>query len=187
MRAAWPGRQVTRCARCARGLTRTPPPSPTTPACPDRSPREAAGAASKPRRSTMVRSPRHPKISPAFPALFDECFDSRRSGLGARRRLAKQRRRRRGAARPYKTVAHEAQQSSVIVTFSASRCRLEACNGASAIDDQHGGAALQTIDQCAEVVFGFSNAGLFHLTIIARINKLFKPASSLSRGEVYSS
>jgi len=181
MRAAWPGRRVPRCARGARGLTRTPPPPPTTPACPDRSPREAAGAASKPRRSAMVRSPRHPKISPAFPALFEEGFDSRCSRLGARRRLAEQCRRQSGSAPQYKAVTHEPQESSVIVSFSASRCRLEARDGA-AIDDQHGGAALQTVDQCAEVVFGFSNASLFHMTRLARI-RLFKQhrASSVAR------
>jgi len=53
-----------------------------------------------------------------------------------------------------------------VLGFKACRHRFEAGDGASPVDDQDGRAALQAIDQRAEFVLCFGNAGFFHLAKI---------------------
>ena len=100
----------------APGPRRIPLPIPTTPTHPDRLRQTPAGAVSKARRSATGRSPMHPKISPSFPALFEEGFDRRRTRLGARRLLAEQRLRRgerRGLTMPSGTSRNSLPSGSV--------------------------------------------------------------------------
>jgi hypothetical protein len=66
-----------------------------------------------------------------------------------------------GGARPHETVADEPQKSSVILGCTSGRCRFEARDRTSPVDDQHRGAALQAVDQSAEVAFGFTDTSLF--------------------------
>src|SRR5215469_7082580 len=123
--------------------------TPTRPACRDRGWRALAPVASWVRRPAAARSPKHPKISPPLPALFDERVERRCSGLGARRLSAEERLRRLAAAWPREPVADEPRQPFAFFAFAVTRYRFKARDGTPSIDDEHRGAALEPVDQGA--------------------------------------
>ena len=61
----------------------------------------------------------------------------------------------------HNAIAHKASQSAVIVGTKAVH-GFESRHRTSAVDDQHGRAALHTVNQRAEIVLGFGDTGLFH-------------------------
>ena len=70
-------------------------------------------------------------------------------------------------ARPNDAVADEPRQSSVVLGIRPGNQGFEARDGASPVHDEDRRAALEAIDQGAEVVFGFGNTGYLHLPHVA--------------------
>src|SRR6516162_10071839 len=118
----------------------------TRPACRDRGWRALAPVASWVREPAAARSPKHPKISPSVPALFDERVERRCAGLGARRLSAEERLGRLAAPWPHEPVADEPRQPFVLFAFVVPRYGFKARDGTSPIDDEHRGAALEPVD-----------------------------------------
>src|SRR4030095_3739521 len=114
----------------------------------------------------MAQSPTRPRTSSPVPSLVEERADAGGTLLQPRR-LGREQVFRRGATRwSHNALAHEAGQPTVIIGTTAAH-RLESSDRASAVHDQHGRAALHAVDQCAEIVFGFSDTGLLHMARIA--------------------
>src|SRR6185436_19578486 len=80
--------------------------------------------------------------------------------------------------RPEDAVANEPSEPPVVFGAEAVH-RLQAGNRPPPLDDQDRGAALDAVDQRAQIVLGFRNAGLFHKAIIAISIWLIKVDPSL--------
>jgi hypothetical protein len=63
------------------------------------------------------------------------------------------------AARPHHPFADQAGQTAGIVGTDSAGDGLEPCDGTAAIDDKDRRARFDTVDQPAEAVLGFRNAG----------------------------
>src|ERR1051326_1611957 len=154
---------------------RIPLPIPTTPAWGGRVRPAPASAVSWVRRPAAARSRKHPRISSPLPAFLDEGVDPRCAGTGARRLAAEQRPRWPGPARPHKPVTDEPRQPSVLPAFVVPGHGLQPRDRTSPIDDQHGRAVLETVDQGTQAVLGLSYAGFLHSASVATSKELFKP------------
>src|SRR5712664_462960 len=164
-------RQLARGELAPRGI---PLRSPTTPAFQDRAVQALANSASWIRRRAMARSPRHPRISPPFPALLEERIHRRRARLGTRRLFAEQGPWEHVTARPDDAVANKPRQLAGVSVIVVCRHRFQPRNGSSSIDDQDRGAALEAVDQGAQVVLRFGYAGFLHHARLAKSLGSFK-------------
>src|SRR5262245_1539352 len=107
-----------------------------------------------------------PRTSSPLPPLFKERADAGgslfRTGKFGREQVLC----RAATRRSHDALAHETGEPAVVVRTTAAH-GLEPRHRTSAIHDQHWRAALHAVDEGAEVVLGFADAGLLHMAIIA--------------------
>jgi hypothetical protein len=76
-----------------------------------------------------------------------------------------------GPAEPHKPLTEEPRQPSILPAYEITRHGLEPRNGTPPVHDEHGRAALETIDQGAQVVLGLGYSCLLHWTNLAGSKK----------------